>query len=216
VTGNTVIDALLMTAEADAPPLEPDLEQLLETTGPKILVTAHRRESWGVPMERVARAIAEICGRVPEVGFVFPIHLNPAVRAVFKTALEDTSQVLFTEPLSYRPFVHVMKAVDLIMTDSGGIQEEAPSVGKPVLVMRDTTERPEGIAAGTAILVGTSAPTIVAEVVRLLTDEVHYKAMATATNPYGDGHAASRIADHCEYHFGLRPAPPTDFGTAMS
>jgi UDP-N-acetylglucosamine 2-epimerase (non-hydrolysing) len=211
VTGNTVIDALLSAAGKEPPTMEPELQAALTRPGPKVLVTAHRRESWGVPMENVARAIAEVCGRLPDVTFIFPLHLNPVVRGTFGAVLGPIGQVVFTEPLPYGSFVPLMKAVDVVMTDSGGLQEEAPSLGKPVLVMRETTERPEGLAAGTARLVGTDPGVIVPELIELLTDADRYRAMATAANPYGDGHAAQRIADHLEYHFGLRTAPPEEF-----
>lgn len=211
VTGNTVIDALMATAATPPPSWEPQVTEALGRPGPKVLVTVHRRESWGVPMERVARAMRQVCERLPETTFLFPIHLNPVVRTTFHEALQDTEQVLFTEPLPYRSFVHLMKAVDLVITDSGGIQEEAPSLGKPVLVMRDTTERPEGIEAGTARLVGTDTATIARELLAVLTEPATYDAMATAVNPYGDGRAAARIADHLEYRFGLRSEPPAPF-----
>ncbi|NLV71956.1 MAG: UDP-N-acetylglucosamine 2-epimerase (non-hydrolyzing) [Actinobacteria bacterium] len=211
VTGNTVIDALLVTASAPPPEWEPKIAQVLERPGPKILATVHRRESWGEPMMRVARAMKEVCEKVPEATFIFPIHLNPLVRETFHGVLDGVRQVVFTEPLPYRPFVHLMKAADVVVTDSGGIQEEAPTLGKPVLVMRDTTERPEGIEAGTARLVGTDSETIARELVILLTDRSAYDTMANAVNPYGDGRAAERIADHLEYRFGMRAAAPADF-----
>ena len=187
------------------------MARALGRPGPKVLVTVHRRESWGVPMERVARAIKRVCAELPEVTFIFPIHLNPVVRKTFREALGDLSQVVFSEPLPYRPFVHLMKAVDVVITDSGGIQEEAPTLGKPVLVMRDTTERPEGIEAGTARLVGTDDAVIARELLLLLTDRAAYERMANAINPYGDGRAAERIADHLEYRFGLRSEAPRPF-----
>lgn len=214
VTGNTVIDALLATAAMPAPGLEPRLREALGRSGRKVLVTVHRRESWGVPMERVARAIEQVCRELPEVTFVFPIHLNPVVRKTFKEILGPVPQVVFCEPLSYRPFVHLMKAVDVVITDSGGLQEEAPSLGKPVLVMRETTERPEGLAAGTAKLVGTETEAISAALLTLLTDRAAYERMAHAVNPYGDGRAAARIADHLEFHFGLRTQSPAPFEAA--
>ena len=214
VTGNTVIDALLATAAMPAPGLEPRLREALGRSGRKVLVTVHRRESWGVPMERVARAIEQVCRELPEVTFVFPIHLNPVVRKTFKEILGPVPQVVFCEPLSYRPFVHLMKAVDVVITDSGGLQEEAPSLGKPVLVMRETTERPEGLAAGTAKLVGTETEAISAAMLTLLTDRAAYERMAHAVNPYGDGRAAARIADHLEFHFGLRTQSPAPFEAA--
>ncbi len=211
VTGNTVIDALLATAATEPPLWEPALAEALQRPGPKILATVHRRESWGAPMERVALAIKEVCRRVPAATFIFPIHLNPVVRTIFHEALGDIPQVVFCEPLPYRPFVHLMKTVDVVITDSGGIQEEAPTLGKPVLVMRDTTERPEGIEAGTARLVGTDDAVIARELHLLLTDETAHQRMANAVNPYGDGQAAVRIVDHLEYRFGLRSQPPEAF-----
>jgi UDP-N-acetylglucosamine 2-epimerase (non-hydrolysing) len=211
VTGNTVIDALVATAGMAAPAMEPPLAKALGRTGPKVLVTVHRRESQGVPMERVARAIERVCTELPSVTFIFPIHLNPVVRKTFKEILGPVGQVIFCEPLPYVPFVHLMKAVDVVITDSGGLQEEAPSLGKPVLVMRDTTERPEGIAAGTALLVGTETDAIASELLALLNDRDAYARMARALNPYGDGRAAQRIADHLEFHFGLRASPPEPF-----
>jgi UDP-N-acetylglucosamine 2-epimerase (non-hydrolysing) len=214
VTGNTVIDALLATTAMPAPVREPRLAEALRRTGPKVLVTVHRRESWGVPMERVARAIERVCAELPSATFIFPIHLNPLVRKTFREILGSVSQVVFCEPLPYLPFVCLMRDVDVVMTDSGGLQEEAPSLGKPVLVMRDTTERPEGVAAGTALLVGTQTDAIASALVALLTDRVAYDRMAQAINPYGDGHAAERIADHLEYYFGLRAHPPAPFSAA--
>jgi len=216
VTGNTVIDALVATAAAPRPAWEPAVADALARPGPKVLVTVHRRESWGVPMERVAAAIRQVCADTPAVTFIFPIHLNPLVRATFKGALDDLPQVVFTEPLAYTPFVHLMKAVDVVITDSGGIQEEAPTLGKPVLVMRDTTERPEGIQAGTARLVGTDTREIAARLRLLLEDGDEYRRMANAINPYGDGRAAERIADHLENRFGLRPEGPAPFGAPDS
>jgi UDP-N-acetylglucosamine 2-epimerase (non-hydrolysing) len=204
VTGNTVIDALLATAAATAPPFEPAVQQALTRPGPKVLVTVHRRESWGVPMQSIARAIEGVCRTLPQATFLFPIHLNPVVRETFRGVLDSVPGVVFIEPLSYGPFVHLMKAADLVITDSGGIQEEAPTLGKPVLVMRDTTERPEGIAAGTARLVGTDTQAIRGAVLSLLQDRAAYDTMANAINPYGDGRAAARIADHLEHRFGLR------------
>jgi UDP-N-acetylglucosamine 2-epimerase (non-hydrolysing) len=216
VTGNTVIDALLATAAMAPPILEPRLVEALGRPGAKVLVTVHRRESWGAPMECVAQAIERVSAQLPQVTFLFPIHLNPVVRKTFKEILGPVEQVVFCEPLSYLPFVHLMKAVDVIITDSGGLQEEAPSLGKPVLVMRDTTERPEGIAAGTALLVGTDTEAIARQLVTLLTDRAAYDRMAHAINPYGDGHAAARIADHLEFHFGLRSEPPEPFVAAVA
>ncbi len=211
VTGNTVIDALLLTAAEPAPEFEPPLQASLRRPGPKILVTVHRRESWGMPMASIARAIRGCCRRHPELTFIFPIHLNPVVRETFRGILGNEPGVVFAEPQPYRQFVHLMKAVDLVITDSGGIQEEAPALGKPVLVMRDVTERPEGIAAGTARLVGTDSSVIESTISELLTDQAAYDTMANAVSPYGDGHAAERIADHLEYFFGFREQPAQEF-----
>jgi UDP-N-acetylglucosamine 2-epimerase (non-hydrolysing) len=211
VTGNTVIDALLITAATPAPVWPPEIAAALARPGRKVLVTSHRRESWGEPMERVALAIKRVCETLPETTFIFPIHLNPVVRKIFREALGEVSQVVFTEPLPYQPFVHLMKTVDVVITDSGGIQEEAPTLGKPVLVMRDTTERPEGIEAGTACLVGTDDDVIAGRLLTLLTDKAEFEKMANAVNPYGDGRAAIRIADHLEHHFGLRDKPAEEF-----
>jgi UDP-N-acetylglucosamine 2-epimerase (non-hydrolysing) len=211
VTGNTVIDALLTAAAGEPPPWEDRLRAALSQPGPKVLVTVHRRESWGVPMQAIARAIKGTCERHENVTFIFPIHLNPVVRDTFRAVLGEVPQVVFTEPQPYRAFVHLMKAVDIVITDSGGIQEEAPTLGKPVLVMRDTTERPEGIEAGTARLVGTDTRVIEQTLSHLLTDRIAYLAMANAINPYGDGRAAERIADHLENQFGLRKEAPAAF-----
>jgi UDP-N-acetylglucosamine 2-epimerase (non-hydrolysing) len=210
-TGNTVIDALVATAGSTPPAWERKIDDALHWPGPKVLMTVHRRESWGGPMERVALAVKRVCNELPEVTFIFPIHLNPIVRKTFQEALGSLSQVVFIEPLPYTPFVHLMNRADVVITDSGGVQEEAPTLGKPVLVMRDTTERPEGIAAGTARLVGTDDQLIADQLIGLLTDRSEYEAMASAVNPYGDGRAATRIADHLEYHFGLRSDPPEEF-----
>jgi UDP-N-acetylglucosamine 2-epimerase (non-hydrolysing) len=211
ITGNTVIDALLTTAGHPAPSAQAAVAEALGRPGPKVLVTVHRRESWGMPMQSIARAIKGVCTDLPDTTFVFPIHLNPVVRETFRGILGDVPGVVFIEPLEYRAFVHLMKAVDVVITDSGGIQEEAPTLGKPVLVMRDTTERPEGISAGTARLVGTNAQTIHEALASLLTDTDAYNAMATAVNPYGDGRAAHRIADHLEYLFEMRDQPPAPY-----
>ena len=211
VTGNTVIDALVLAANTPAPAWDPALGEALDRPGPKILVTVHRRESWGVPMQSIARAIQRVCTARPDATFIFPIHLNPVVRETFRGILGEEPGVVFIEPLSYRPFVHLMSTVDLVITDSGGIQEEAPTLGRPVLVMRDTTERPEGITAGTARMVGTDTQVIEEAVLLLLNDRAAYDDMANAVNPYGDGRAAVRIADHLEHLFGLRAEPPSPF-----
>jgi len=206
VTGNTVIDALLAISMRPYIFEDPHLAGLLEGGRRLLLVTAHRRENWGEPMRGICRALTEIARRFPEVEILFPVHYNPIVREVVFPALEGCARIHLIDPPEYLPFVHLMKRSFLILTDSGGIQEEAPALGKPVLVLRQTTERPEAIAAGTARLVGTDPDRIVAETSSLLADEAAYRAMAHAANPYGDGQAARRIRAAIFSYFGLQPA----------
>ncbi len=197
VTGNTVIDALLATREriVAMPALAAGLDELAERFAGKriIAVTSHRRENFGGGMEAIARSIADIAAR-PDVAVIFPVHPNPNVRPIMEGVLGGLPNVAMIEPLDYPHFVRLLDLCHLVLTDSGGVQEEAPSLGKPVLVMRETTERPEGVAAGTAKLVGTDRGRIVREVLSLLDDEAAYKAMARAHNPFGDGLASQRIA----------------------
>lgn len=211
VTGNTVIDALLSTVARRVPYTDRALEGL--DARRTVLITAHRRESWGEPMARSTAAIARLARANPNVRFVLPAHLNPAVRDVLLPPLRGVDNVLITEPLPYGEFCRLMKDSYLILTDSGGVQEEGPSLGKPVLVMRDTTERPEAVDAGTVRLVGTDEDLIVQEVQSLLDDEIHYAAMANAVNPYGDGAASARVTQAIEHYFGLSDAPE-DFDPA--
>jgi len=198
VTGNTVIDALQwVTARVgDSPALADGLRALEERfAGRRIIgVTSHRRENFGEGMQAIAKAVKSIASR-QDVAVIFPVHLNPQVRAVMKAELAGLNNVALLEPLDYPQFARLLDISHLMLTDSGGVQEEAPALGKPVLVMRETTERPEGIAAGTARLVGTDADRIVRETNRLLDDPAAYAAMAQAHNPFGDGRAAERIAD---------------------
>ncbi|MEQ1547808.1 MAG: UDP-N-acetylglucosamine 2-epimerase (non-hydrolyzing) [Chakrabartia sp.] len=197
ITGNTVIDALLATQAriAAEPSLAAGLDMLAARFSGKriIAVTSHRRENFGDGMANIARAIANIAAR-PDVAIIFPVHPNPHVRAAMETVLHGLDNVAMIDPLDYPHFVRLLTMADLVLTDSGGVQEEAPSLGKPVLVMRTTTERPEGIAAGTAKLVGTDADQIVAEIFNLLDDKAAYSAMSLAHNPFGDGTAATQIA----------------------
>jgi len=197
VTGNTGIDALLLTRDRlqDLTVITEGLRKLLAPhQGRKvILVTAHRRESFDGGLARVADALVSLVKR-DDVVIVFPVHPNPAVTSAMRPRLEQCGRIILIDPLDYIPFVYLMSASTLILTDSGGIQEEAPSLGKPVLVLRDTTERPEGIKAGTAKLVGTDSLKIVTETERLLDNATEYEAMSKATNPYGDGKASQRIA----------------------
>jgi len=191
VTGNTVVDALLMTVRR---PVSLDLG--FSVAGRRlILVTAHRRESFGAPFESLCSALRDIADRNADVEIVYPVHLNPNVREPVMRILAGHPRIHLLEPLRYEQFSHLMAQSYLILTDSGGIQEEAPVLGKPTLVMRETTERPEAIAAGTARLVGTDRARIVAEAERLINDPEAYRAMAQAGSPFGDGHAAERIAD---------------------
>jgi len=203
VTGNPVIDALKYVANQDEP-LE--IKTLLQKLNVKksntgnsdtkhlILVTAHRRENFGEGMENICFALKELAAR-EDVEIVYPVHLNPNVQEPVNRILKDVPHVTLLPPLDYLPLVHLMKKATLILTDSGGVQEEAPSFGIPVLVMRETTERPEGVAAGTLKLVGTETSHIVQEAKRLLGDESEYAKMSKASNPYGDGHTAERIVE---------------------
>tara|TARA_R110000824_G_scaffold62788_10_gene165957 strand:+ start:1360 stop:2505 length:1146 start_codon:yes stop_codon:yes gene_type:complete len=201
ITGNTVIDALLITANknSDTSSLYPILSELYKKfSGRRIIgVTSHRRENLGDGLTNIASALRSIAER-DDVALIFPVHLNPKVRAIMQDALGDLDNVAMIEPLDYPNFVSLLNHCSFMMTDSGGVQEEAPALGKPVLVMRDTTERPEGVEAGTAKLVGTDRDVILAEATRLLDDEAHYLAMARAHNPFGDGTASQQIADIIE------------------
>jgi UDP-N-acetylglucosamine 2-epimerase len=167
-----------------------------------IAVTAHRRENLGEPLQRICESVRRIVREQPDVQVVFQMHKNPQVRDVIRARLEHEARVLLVEPQEYVPWVNLMKRSTLLLTDSGGIQEEGPALGKPILVMRETTERPEGVAAGTARLVGTDPETIVGEATRLLTDATAYQRMSRAANPYGDGKAAERIVAVLRDHFG--------------
>lgn len=207
VTGNTVIDALLWAAGQHAPYGSPELEELDSTDGPVLLVTAHRRESWGERMRGLAQAVARLARAHPGLRVVLPVHPNPIVREALLPVLRGLPNVLVIEPMSYGPFARLLRRSTVVLTDSGGVQEEAPSLGKPVLVTRDTTERPEAIAAGTARLVGTDPDRIYAEVSRLLTSPQAYRRMANAVNPYGDGQAAARSVRAIEHMFGLAGRP---------
>ncbi|HUF17878.1 MAG TPA: UDP-N-acetylglucosamine 2-epimerase (non-hydrolyzing) [Thermoanaerobaculia bacterium] len=205
VTGNTVIDALFdVSAQLDA---DPDLLarfdarfEFLDPAKRLILVTGHRRENFGSGFESICHALADIAAQHQDVEILYPVHLNPNVqepvrRILGNEAARDKGLIHLMEPVDYLPIVYLMKRAFLILTDSGGIQEEAPSLGKPVLVMRETTERPEAVSAGTVLLVGTDRRRIVAETRRLLEDSGHYDAMSRAHNPYGDGKASGRIAE---------------------
>ncbi len=213
VTGNTVIDALHEVVARDLPVNDAGAARAFG--GRMVLVTAHRRESWGEPMAQTARALARLAKKFPDVKFLVPAHLNPIVREVLLPPIVGFDNVVITDPLFYDDFSRAIAECTLVLTDSGGVQEEAPSLGKPVLVMRETTERPEAVQAGTVRLVGTDEQTIIDSVSELLTDERAYAAMARAVNPYGDGHAAGRAVASMEHFFGFGPRPE-EFSPAAS
>jgi UDP-N-acetylglucosamine 2-epimerase (non-hydrolysing) len=209
VTGNTGVDALQLALAAirERPQKIVGLETWMApgNTSPLVLITGHRRENFGAGLESMCQAIAKLSRKFPQTQFVFPVHLNPQVRGPVERILGTmapnamgSANIHLLEPLAYLEFVAVLSRAMLVLTDSGGVQEEAPSLGKPVLVMRDTTERPEGVTAGSVMLVGTNTETIVGEVSRLLTDTRAYESMARVHHCYGDGHAATRIAELCE------------------
>jgi UDP-N-acetylglucosamine 2-epimerase (non-hydrolysing) len=208
IAGNTVIDALIEIISQDLSIEDPLLRHtLMDRDRDILLVTSHRRESWGEPMRRTANALARIARAQPELLIVLPAHLNPVVREVLLPPLAGLGNVVITDPLSYSDFSQALNRSTLVLTDSGGVQEEAPSLGKPVLVMRETTERPEAVEAGTVRLVGTDSDLIFEEVIGLLTDRRLYDRMARAINPYGDGRAAQRSVAAIEYFFGLGTRP---------
>ena len=211
VTGNTVVDALFLElARQDEPHVRAAIDGALSAaiapdwaTRPFVLITGHRRENFGEGFEQICRAILALAKRYPKFRFIYPVHLNPNVQQPVKRLLNEVSNIVLIPPQGYRNFVALMSRCTLVLTDSGGVQEEAPSLGKPVLVMRETTERPEGVAAGTARLVGAAEGSIVKNASQLLDDSAAYEAMANAVNPYGDGHAAERIVARIERHFGI-------------
>jgi len=191
ITGNTVIDALLYIANKDYTFSDEKLNELIKTKK-IILLTTHRRENWGKPMEDICKAVKRIVNDYKDYAVVFPVHKNPIVRDVVFPAFEGIENVYLTEPFDYVPFVHIQKASEIILTDSGGVQEEAPSLGKPVLVLRETTERPEGVDAGNAKLVGTDSDLIYNSLKELIENKEAYSAMSKAANPYGDGSSAEK------------------------
>jgi len=196
ITGNTVIDALYLVLDKIKahPPAIPELpEDLIKSNRPLVLITGHRRENFGEGFQNICQAIAHLADNYPQTDFVYPVHLNPNVRKPVFDLLSKHKNIYLIEPVSYLPFVALMNRATIILTDSGGIQEEAPSLGKPVLVMRETTERPEAVDAGTVKLVGTNSEVICAEVEDLLNNPSSYEKMSRAHNPYGDGKAAERI-----------------------
>ncbi|MGH2961947.1 MAG: non-hydrolyzing UDP-N-acetylglucosamine 2-epimerase [Solirubrobacterales bacterium] len=215
VTGNTGIDALQWASGLAVPFEDPSVQELYDGDARIVAVTAHRRENWATGLTGIAEGLARLARSHPDVRFVLPLHPNPTVREKLKPPLEGVENVLLTEPMGYPSFARLLARSHMVITDSGGIQEEAPSLDKPVLVARETTERQEGVAAGTLLLVGTDPERIVTEASRLLTDETAYARMARAHNPYGDGHAAERIVAALD-HLSDGGPPPHPFGSGYS
>ena len=211
VTGNTVIDAL-MTTVAGEYNFEDDALRTVDFQHHRIiLLTTHRRENLGEPMRHIYKALRRIVDEIPDTEIVFPVHRNPLVRKVVEEELAGVDRIHLIDPMEYEPFANLMSLSSLVLTDSGGIQEEAPSLGKPVLVLRDTTERPEAVAAGTVRLIGTDKDIVYKETKRLLTDNDAYHAMSMAVNPYGDGKASKRIVQAILHAFGGKKEVPEEF-----
>jgi UDP-N-acetylglucosamine 2-epimerase (non-hydrolysing) len=211
VTGNTVIDALKATVDPEYRFTDPLLQQIDYLNRKVILVTTHRRENLGEPMRHVYQALKDIITTYSEVEIVFPVHKNPLVRQVVQDELGGLERVHLIDPLDYQPFANLIARSYLVLTDSGGIQEEAPALGKPVLVLRDTTERPEAVTSGTVKLIGTDRERVYAETEKLIIDDVEYQHMANAVNPYGDGQASRRIVKAILYKYGLIGDRPDEF-----
>lgn len=210
VTGNTVIDALMTTVAGDYD-FGDDLKDVDFHNHRVILLTTHRRENLGEPMRHIYKALRRIIEEIPDTEIVFPVHRNPLVRKVVEEELAGVDRIHLIDPMEYEPFANLMSLSSLVLTDSGGIQEEAPSLGKPVLVLRNTTERPEAVEAGTVRLIGTDKDVVYAETKRLLTDQDAYDAMSNAVNPYGDGKASQRIVQAILHVFAGEEAVPADF-----
>ncbi|WP_371372256.1 non-hydrolyzing UDP-N-acetylglucosamine 2-epimerase [Sporomusa aerivorans] len=211
VTGNTVIDALKATVDPSYRFTDPLLKNVDFTNRKVVLVTTHRRENLGEPMRHVYQALKNIVSEFSDVEIVFPVHKNPLVRQVVNEELGGLERVHLIDPLDYQPFANLIARSYLVLTDSGGIQEEAPAIGKPVLVLRDTTERPEAVAAGTVKLIGTDRERVYSETKELLLRESEYQRMANAVNPYGDGMAASRIVQAILFKYALTSQQPGEF-----
>lgn len=210
VTGNTVIDALMTTVAGDYD-FGDDLKDVDFQNHRVILLTTHRRENLGEPMRHIYKALRRIIEEIPDTEIVFPVHRNPLVRKVVEEELAGVDRIHLIDPMEYETFANLMSLSSLVLTDSGGIQEEAPSLGKPVLVLRNTTERPEAVEAGTVRLIGTDKDVVYAETKRLLTDQAAYDAMSNAVNPYGDGKASQRIVQAILHAFAGEEAVPDDF-----
>ncbi len=216
VTGNTVIDALSATVSEDYKFNDEYLKNYSFDYKRVILVTCHRRENFGAPFENIFLALNKLVAELPDIEIIYPVHLNPVVREPANRILGDNSRIHLIEPLNVQDMHNLMARSYLIMTDSGGLQEEAPSLGKPVLVLRNETERPEAVKAGTVKLAGTREDDVYAEAYKLLTNESEYQKMARAVNPYGDGKASERIAESILYHFGLSEKRPEEFIAAKN
>ena len=215
VTGNTVIDALLQTVNRNYNFQNETLNRLDFIDNKIILLTAHRRENLGERMQNIFRAVREIVENNPDTEVVLPVHLNPAVLKLAREVLGETERVKLVAPLEYEEFVNLMDRCYLVLTDSGGLQEEAPALGKPVLVLRDTTERPEAVTAGTVRLIGADQERIITETTALLNNPDAYRKMAAAVNPYGDGKAAERICQAILYHFKLSTQPVNEYRSSL-
>jgi UDP-N-acetylglucosamine 2-epimerase (non-hydrolysing) len=208
LTGNTVVDCLMGVASTAKGYLAKHLPSTFHLNGNRmILITAHRRENHNGPIGELCEAVAEMAREMPDLSFLYPVHMNPKVRETVFPLLSGLPNVALIEPLPYCAFVEAMATSHLILTDSGGVQEEAPSLGKPVLVLRETTERPEGVSAGSARIIGTNRERIVAETLRLLSNRSEYEQMAACRSPYGDGHAAERTVQGILHHFGMAARP---------
>jgi UDP-N-acetylglucosamine 2-epimerase (non-hydrolysing) len=213
VTGNTVIDALRMVLAQKRSLAHPVLKKIAGSLTKKrvILVTAHRRENFGKPLEEAFTALARVARKYPDVQIVYPVHLNPKVQEPAYRILGGQDNILLLPPLNYADLAHLMDLACLVVTDSGGLQEEAPSLGKPVLVLREVTERPEAVKAGTVRIVGTHEKTVFSRICQVLDDRTLYHRMAKAVNPYGDGKAAQRTVDAVRYYFGSARRRPNEF-----
>ncbi len=211
ITGNTVIDALHHTVQEEFGFADDALSGIDYASRRVVLVTTHRRENLGEPMRHVYKAMKRLVDEISDIEIVFPVHKNPKVREVVNEELGGAARVHLIEPLDYEPFANLMHRSTLVLTDSGGVQEEAPALGKPVLVLRDTTERPEAVEAGTVLLVGTEEERVYSEAKKLLIDKAAYARMAEAKSPYGDGEAARRIVEAVLYRYGKRNTPPDPF-----
>lgn len=211
VTGNTVIDALLSTVKKDYVFDDRLLSSIDFKRKRVLLLTTHRRENLGEPMRDIYLALREVVGLYEDVEIIFPVHRNPAVRRVVSEIMGGLEQVHLIEPMEYDPFVNLMQKCYMVLTDSGGMQEEAPSLGKPVLVLRNTTERPEAVEAGTVLLVGTDKKAVLEETRKLLDDRRHYRKMSEAANPYGDGMASRRIVQAILHRYSLDKMPLSEF-----